>query len=577
LNHFLPKYLFVTVALFLACLVNTSGQDLGRIGKENPLKVSGGVAANSIFYASNNEDRRAPFSYYLSGNINFSLYGWNIPFTFAYSNRNFSYTQPFNQYSVNPTYKWVTLHLGWTSATFSPYSVNGHQFLGVAADLAPPGRFKYSILYGRFQKAIGPDSLQTFNQPAYKRMGMGAKIAYEYEGYNLSMSIFRAKDDTNSIDLPKRATMQSMDIKPQENIVVDFAGAVPIRKYLKLQMEYAVSSLTGDMHAGKDSTSNGHFLTTAFMPNRLSTSSNTAFRAGLNYAKGAFSAGFGFERIDPLYRTLGSYYNNNDYQNMTMNFSQTLFKGRVAIGGNAGVQQDDLNNRKASAMKRFVGGLNLSWQASDKLQLDGSYSNFQSFTNIKSQFALLNQVTPYENLDTLNFTQLSQQANANLNYQIGKSKKKRQQLNLNVSLQTAADKQGDTKAATGGTNFYNGVASYNVALTKSAVTFSSAFNISYNSLPEATSTTWGGTLAFGKPFFNKQLKTNYSVSYNTSSANAMQQVQVWNLRGNASYAFMKKHHFNLSLVTLLRENKQQRIGPARLTELTTTVGYNYSF
>src|SRR4051812_26158627 len=84
-------------------------QDLARIGKSNPLKVTGGVSANQIFYgASGIQNRRDPYSYFLSGNLNFNIYELNIPVSFTFSNQNISVQQPFNQYSIHPTYKWVT-------------------------------------------------------------------------------------------------------------------------------------------------------------------------------------------------------------------------------------------------------------------------------------------------------------------------------------------------------------------------------------------------------------------------------------------------------------------------------------
>jgi hypothetical protein len=42
-----------------------------------------------------------------------------------------------------------------------------------------------------------------------------------------------------------------------------------------------------------------------------------------------------------------------------------------------------------------------------------SYSNFSSYTYIRSEFDEINQTNPYENLDTLNFTQLTQSAGLN--------------------------------------------------------------------------------------------------------------------------------------------------------------------
>ena len=74
---------------------------------------------------------------------------------------------------------------------------------------------------------------------------------------------------------------------------------------------------------------------------------------------------------------------NNDLENITVNASQTIFDNKVTIAVNAGLQRDDLDNIKSSQLKRIVSAVNLGYNASDKLNFTGGYSNFQSYTNIK--------------------------------------------------------------------------------------------------------------------------------------------------------------------------------------------------
>lgn len=550
--------------LLLAVSPTLYAQELSNIGKEKLLKVNGGISASSIFYSSNDVSRRNPFSYYLNGNLNFSVYGWSIPVSFSYSNRTFSYMQPFNQFSLHPTYKWVTTHIGWSSMTFSPYTLSGHQFLGAGVELAPPGKWKYAALYGRFQRATEAPDSGMYTQSAYRRMGYGFKVGYEEKLYNVSFNLFRAKDDTTSL------LRRPVDVTPQENIAGSVEGSVTIYKGLRFNMEYAMSMLTRDLRNADSSAKNG------FLGKNSSTNNSQAIRAGLNYVHGTFGMGVGYERIDPQYRTLGAYYNNNDYQNITVNFTQGIFKQKVVLSGNAGVQQDDLDNKKVSNMRRLVAGMNIAYQPSERLQLDGSYSNFQSYTNIKSRFTQLNQATPYDNPDTLNFTQISQQANVNVNYQLSQTKTQRQQLNANLSMQDAADKQGGAGAEAGGTRFYNGIAGYNISLIPTSTTIAFAMNVSYNSMPENDALTWGPTLAFNRPFWHKKIKANSSFSYNAMSTNGSLMMDIYNIRIGGSYSILRKHVFNLSMLSLFRHNRLQAANN-RLREFTATAGYSYSF
>jgi hypothetical protein len=63
-----------TALLILSTYTVSNSQNLGTIGKQPILKVNGGVSANQIFYAANGiNNRRSPYSYFLSGNVNFNI------------------------------------------------------------------------------------------------------------------------------------------------------------------------------------------------------------------------------------------------------------------------------------------------------------------------------------------------------------------------------------------------------------------------------------------------------------------------------------------------------------------------
>lgn len=170
-------------------------QKFDAIGKSKPLAITGGISTNQIaYFASGITDRRAPYNFFVSGNLNFDLYGWSVPLGFTYSNQSKgAFQQPFNQYGLTPSYKWVTGHVGYSSMSFSNYTMNGHLFLGVGADLAPPGPFKVSLMYGRLQREVLVDeNLSPGIEPAYRRMGYGIKASYSKNKDNIDLIIFKA-------------------------------------------------------------------------------------------------------------------------------------------------------------------------------------------------------------------------------------------------------------------------------------------------------------------------------------------------------------------------------------------------
>jgi hypothetical protein len=70
-------------------------QNLESIGKKNPLAITGSASLNQILYAANAaQSRREPYSYFATGNVNFSLYGWSVPLSFSISNQSRNFQQP---------------------------------------------------------------------------------------------------------------------------------------------------------------------------------------------------------------------------------------------------------------------------------------------------------------------------------------------------------------------------------------------------------------------------------------------------------------------------------------------------
>ncbi|SMG09479.1 hypothetical protein SAMN05661096_00219 [Marivirga sericea] len=549
-------------------------QNLESIGKENPITVSGGVSVNQIFYANNGLDsRRDPYSFFASGNINFDLYGWSVPLSFAYSNQQVSFQQPFNQYSVNPTYKWISGHFGFTNMNFSPYTLGGHNFLGAGVE-ARPGKWQVSAMYGRLLAPVQPDSTsETRGIPSFRRMGWGVKAGYADGQDQLHFIIFNAKDDVNSIDY----VPEEEDILPEENLVISLIGSKKLFSRVVLNAEYSISGITRDTRTEAISPEEYRFFNNVgglFQP-RISTGYYNAFNSGINYQADAFTVGVGLERIDPGYRTLGAYFFNNDLINYTVNAATSIFSGKVNLAGNIGLQKDNLDGEKVSTMERTVGSINVGFAASEKLNISTSYSNFTSFTNIRSQFVDINQLTPYDNLDTLNFTQISQNASVNGSYILQSSEDRRQNLNVNFSFQDAADQQGGVEQNSG-SQFYLMNASYSLSLVPKSMTISGSFNYNENKALNNNTRTLGPTLAINQSFLDKALRATLSSSYNSSFSNGDNTANILNIRSSGSYSIKKKHNINLGLAMVNRQSKRES-ATSDFTEFTATLGYSYNF
>ncbi|MCV6629490.1 MAG: hypothetical protein OIF50_06490, partial [Flavobacteriaceae bacterium] len=550
------------------------GQNLNveSISKAKPLKISGAIAANSVFYNSNVENNgRSPFSYFLQGSLNVNFFSFNMPISYSFSNQGseLGYQVPFdfNRLSLHPQYKWITAHIGDVNMTFSPYTLSGHQFTGGGIDLTPPGKLQFSAMAGELLRAT-PDNAQEETIPAFKRMGYGMKTLYKAEKFQLGLIGFYAKDQMHSIPL----IPEEKGVIPKENLVISLEGSYKFLKNLEFKATYASSALTQDLRAEEADKKEG--IAALFFNSRASTAYFDAINASIHYRVGKTSMALAYERIDPGYETLGAYYFNNDFENITVNTATVLLKDKVNLNLNLGYQRDNLENQKAQNTGRIVGTINANINASEKLQINGSYSNFRTFTNSRlNQFDNINDDNLLDNqLDTLNYRQLSQNANVNINYVVSKKENLQQNLSLNYALANTANEQGGIVRLGQASTFHNWNTSYTMGLPKKQLQLTAALNATLNTIGKEDATTWGPTISANKRWFENKLNTALAASYNQSSSAMGNSSQVTSLRINASYILLKKHNFSLNGIQLFRNTDK-----SNSKDLTITFGYNYAF
>ena len=342
----------------------------------------------------------------------------------------------------------------------------------------------------------------------------------------------------------------------------------------------ATSAITSDIRETErdDNKQTVFLLTDGFFARKTNTSYYNAYKGQLNYNHPSFTIGVGYERVDPEYRTHGAYFFNNDFENMTVNFSTQLFQGKFSVNGSVGTQRNNLNDQNLSTLSRASGSVNVNVIPHPRLNLSLAYSNFQSFTRIRTQFDILNQLTDFDNFrDSLRFTQISQNANASINYQVYNGANHRQFWNLNGNVQIAStDNAGNgTSDVAGGTVFYNASTSYNLSWTKLGLTTVFAFNYSQNEAENVLARTIGPTLTLTQTFFKKKLRASLSASLNNSYLGENLTSSIINLRLNGGYTLLKKHRLTVNMLTLRRNaTDTSRLA---FSEFTGTLGYSYSF
>lgn len=567
-NMILKKILLLVVLLLATTAAFSQSFNVEQVGKSKLINVSGGFSANSVFYSGNAP--REPFTYFLNGNINLNIANlYNLPFSFSYSNLKFGYNKPvlINRLSIHPSYKWITAHIGDVSMSFSPYTLSGHQFSGVGIDLTPQGNFKVSAMYGRLLKSSEYDSTIPSLIPNYKRYGYGFKTAYTLNKINLGLTFFKAKDVNTSLTNP---IPFELGITPKENSAISFETSFNLYNKLQVVAEFANSSITEDTREAGSERSKG--MASLFLNSNNSTKNYKAIKTQLIYPAGNGTLGLGYERIDPNYRTLGGYFFNNDLENITLNATQNLYNNKITLALNAGLQKDDLEDQKKSQSKRLVSSVNLGLKPNEKLNIDLSYSNFQSFTNSKNQFDYINQTSQFDNLDTLNYRQVTQNATFNLNYLLRNEKTQKRSMGINLSVQDAVNQQQGQTLQGGASTFYNSALSYLIGYPDRSLNIVGALNSTFSHLDASNNLILGPTLGVNKNFMDKKVSTSFSSSYNTSFSDGKKQTDVFNFRLSGNYLLQEKHNFNMAILSLF---SKRTTGSS--SDLTATLTYSYSF
>lgn len=571
------RYQLAALLLLLSTAVDA--QNLEEIGINKGIKVNGSLNANTIgYYVNGIEQRRDPFNWFLTGNLNINLFGYDAPFSFSYSNANRNFSQPFNQFSFSPRYKWAQTYIGYNSMTFSNYTLAGHVFLGGGVELTP-GKWRIAAMYGRLRKAVPfdmNDSLQFYNA-SFKRMGYGLKVGYENNGNAISANIFTARDETGSLPF----VLPESGLTPMQNVAMSIIARKRFLQRFFVEAEYAVSSLNKDTRANsseqQDSVvvESGNNLINGLLPENATNRYYDALSASLGYQGNWFTLQLKYERIAPEYQTLGAYFFNNDMRNITIMPSLRLLKNRMNLSANVGFQQNNLDNERASSTERVVGSANVNYAPDEYWNFSLSYSNFSSYTNVRPQADPFFQ----ENLDTLNFYQLSQTMNGTILRNLG-SQEKPQSVMLNVSYQKASDR-ASYEAGNQESDFVTMNAAYTYSIVPSNTTLAIAGNVYTNNAAGIKTTYWGPTLSLTRAFREKTLRASLASSYNETSG-SIEISPVLNNRLNLTFSPKPKeaggasqHNVScgLNLLNRLKATPQQ---PAYM-EFTGTLNYSYTF
>lgn len=550
--------------------------DLGTIGKAKPLVVSGGLGANTVFTAGL-PGSYPNLSYFLSGNLNLNFLGTiNVPLSFNYSSRRVEFSQgySFNQLSLNPTYKWVTAHIGTNYMTFSPYTLNGHQFVGAGVELTP-GKWNVQAMAGRLIKGQYEDTITT--GPTFRRVGYGLKVAYNPGTYLVGVTVFKAHDDPGTIPATQRL-FRGQVINPADNLVVSINAGTTLFHALQLNAEYANSVLTKDRSEAYERVP-VRSLAGMFVRGNATTESFGALKMSANYniTRTKTIVGLSYERIDPNYVTMGGYYFVNDLANYTLNVNQNLLGGKLQVSGNVGIQEDDIKKRKANRQRRFVGSLAANATIQEGFTMGLTYSNFQSYRFLNDTYSRLVRV-PGQIIDTLSYSLVSQTIGYTANKLLRKTDTRTDNLSFVATYVGSQSARAEVLDPSSQTRIVNTALTYSLGFPTQKMAVNASVSYFRNALPtgvvQGIGPTVGAQKTFGKGFNTSlnlaALNVNNTLTGGTTGTGDDKNSTSLALNAQvlANMRIGRHHAFNF-LTGIVSTNAN--------TYVNGSVGYNFSF
>lgn len=558
---------YLVLFVLVVGVLGAHAQDLENISKEDLFKYSGGISMTNTFYHSQGApSQRDPYFWQVNANLNLTFLDIvNAPFSFTISqqNKNFSQPQPFNRFGLSPTYKGLTLHLGHRAINFSEYTLAGNLFFGVGLEYKPENNpLRVSALYGRFAKPVDKFSQdgQVYAQPTYRRIGYGLKVGFEGRDQSAAVMFFKSADDVNSITLADSAAVAN-DLTPEENLVLGLQGGFKLFERISLEGEYAYSLFTRNTQIPELFINDYSFLNNLgrlYTPNASSAFTN-AFSTQLGFQGDLFQLNLSYRRVDPGYTTHGSSFLNNDLEDITAGISLPLLNNKINLSTNGGIQRNNLDNQNQAEVRRFIFSSSASVSATERLNINLSYSNFSTSTR---QLLIRADILS----DTLEFFQVTKSAMAAVNYQIG-NKKKRNSLFISTNFQDANDNQGNAS------NFKSGNGGYSFGLGEMLTVNTS---VSFNQSVSAgfTNTTYGPIVGVSRSFFKNQVRSNLSLSVLNSHLNGELESIINNVRWSASWSPAKRHSFSFNTFYIYKESRGEE--SSTVQELRVTVNYSFN-
>lgn len=537
-------------------------QDFSNLKGSKPFKLTGSIGTNNSLNISNRSVfNRDPLAMSMYANLNLSVYDYEIPFSFYFTNRNTNFSHPFIHFGISPRYKALKLHLGYRSMDFSQLTYSGLTFFGLGLE------FDYKwVRLGAFSGTLNQSTTDNptegiYRPPMFKRSAIGVKLGIGKSNNHFDLIFFRAKDDSNSINRPLHG-----ELRAKESAAIGSKLLLTFFRRLSINAEMAVNAYNDDARSGELPIKELDPIKQVFTP-RYNTSLRYAAKIRSTLSLGKLTTSVYYNHVQPDYVSLGTTYLLNNFSVYGLDFNTNIFKNKLLVSGNLGYQQDNISKRQlytnhvtsymtnitARVTNSFI--VNTNYNGYYMAQTDGTatISDSLKLDRLSHNITITPSYTFLLNENSHSF---------NLSYLHSNSE------NLNKFRDDFID------------------------------TRNSAINLSYSYSPKESGLSYNGTYGFNsfgsaiyrisshilgvgtgvKVLKEKNLHLNLNVNFSYNSVSDLHKSTGFNMQLMSAYAYQKNHNA-IFRIAYNQSNNRSMMGEYRIsgTELVSSLGYSYRF
>jgi hypothetical protein len=284
-----------------------------------------------------------------------------------------------------------------------------------------------------------------------------------------------------------------------------------------------------------------------------------AIESKLNYRdKKGLNLGLNFKHIDPSYRSMGTYFIQNDVENYTLKTAFKALQNKMQISGSIGLERNNLKSARNATTRKTIGSLNINYNPNPKFGISANYSNY-SVNQRAGRIQIADSVKLYQTNGTLTLA-------PHFSFQ-NKKKNLSHFISLTYMQMNLTDKNPQSIYQNDFTTI-NNILSYNIGLNK--LQLSIASSIQYNKIRMSNGTTAnkGVSMAVSKRLKKHGISLSLHANY-MQQTGTEQTITTLTPGLNLSVALNKHHQirFKINMITsrndLSGESSTEQFGDIR--------------